>query len=98
MLGVGGGEFVGAVHGGAGAEVEVAVAVGIQDGLKARLVRDADRTGREAIVTVGVVRRIILQMLEQNAVKGVAVAEGDGRVSLETHPLMETVQIDSGDR
>ena len=68
MLGEGYGELVGAVHGGAGAEEEVAVAVWIQDGLKAGLVRNADRAGREAFVEIGVVGRIVLQMLEQDPV------------------------------
>ena len=68
VLGEGYGELVGAVHGGAGAEEEVAVAVWIQDGLKAGLVRNADRAGREAFVEIGVVGRIVLQMLEQDPV------------------------------
>lgn len=59
---------MGAVHCGVGAEIEIAVAVRIQDGLKTGLVRNADRTRREAFVEVGVVGRIVLQMLEQDPV------------------------------
>ena len=60
VFGIGGGEFVGAVHGGAGTEIKVAVTVRIQDGLKAGSVRHTDRTGRETFMQVGVVRRIEL--------------------------------------
>ena len=40
----------------------------IQDGLKAGLVRNAYRARREAFMEVGVVGRIVLQMLEQDPV------------------------------
>ena len=97
VFGEGGGELVGAVHGGAGAEIEVAVAVRVQDGFKTGFVRHADRAGRKALMKVGVVRRIELQMLEQNPVQSVAVAESHGRVGLETHSKMQTVQVNAGD-
>ena len=72
VFGEGGGELVGAVHGGAGAEIEVAVAVRVQDGFKTGFVRHTDRAGRKALMKVGVVRRIELQMLEQDPVQSVA--------------------------
>ena len=59
VLGIGGSELVGAVHGGAGAEIKVAVTVRIQYGLKTRPVRHTNRTGRETFMQVGVVRRIV---------------------------------------
>ena len=88
---------MGAVHCGVGAEIEIAVAVRIQDGLKTRLVGDTDRAWRETFIQIGVVRGIVLQMLEQNPVEGVTIAEGHGRIGLEPHSLMQAVQIHTGD-
>lgn len=88
---------MGAVHRGVGAEIKIAVAVRIQDGLKTRLVGDTDRAWRETFIQIGVVRGIVLQMLEQNPVKGVTIAEGHRRIGLKPHSLMQTVQIHTGD-
>ena len=73
---------MGAVHFGAGAEVKVPVVVRIQYGFKAGLRRNADRAGRKAVIPVRVVRGFNLQMLFQNPVQAVVIAEGNGRVRL----------------
>ena len=97
VLGEGGGELVGAVHGGAGAEIKEAVAVRVQDCLKAGFVGHTDRAGRKTFMKVSVVRRVKLQMLEQNPVKSVTIAESHRRVSLKAHPEMQAVQVHTSD-
>ena len=91
VLGEGGGELVGTIHGSAGAEIEVTMTVRIQDSFKAGFVRHTDWAGRETGMKVGVVRRVKLQMPEQNPVQGVTIAKSHSRVSLEAHSKMQTI-------
>ena len=94
VLGKGAGKAVSAVHFRAGAEKEVAVTVRVQDCLKAGFVRHADRSRRKTVIAVGVVRRVIFQMLEQHPVKLIVKAIGHCRISLEPYSLVKTVKID----
>ena len=79
---------MGPVHRRAGAEIQIAVPVRIEDGLQAGLVRNAYRSRRQAFVQIGIVRRINLKMLEEDPVGGVIEAECHSGIGLEPHTLM----------
>ena len=80
-----------------GAEIQVAVAVRVQDRLKALAGRRAYWTGRQAGILVGVVWRVYLQMPQEDAVRLVVETEGHRRIGLKEHPDTQPVEIDSGD-
>ena len=76
-----------------GTEKQIIVRVRIEDCLKAGLRRDCDGSGRKAGILVGIVRRIYLQMFQQDAVGLVIKAIGHRRVSLQQHPYAKAVEI-----
>ena len=98
MFGIGRRKAVGAVEGRVGAEIQVIVVLGVENGFQAAFRRAGDRARGQAGVLVGIVGRVDFQVTCQDAVQAVAVAVGDGRIGLEEHPDPETVQVYAGNR
>ena len=88
---------MGSIHSRAGAEIEVSVPVRIKHGVQAGPVGHTNRSWRESLMEIGIIRGINLQVFIKNPVKGIPETEGYSRISLQTHPLVETVKVHPGD-
>ena len=75
MLLEGGGETVGPVKIRTCTEIVIIVLLRIQDGIYARLRRDIDRSRGQSLILVGIVRGIHSEVLLQNTVQRIIVAE-----------------------
>lgn len=79
------------------AEIQVIVLVRIQDSLQAGFRWHIDRCWRETFIYIGIIRRVNLQVLFQDAVRLVVMDICNGRVGLEPHSYLVAVQVDARD-
>ena len=97
VLGKGGGEAVGAVHGGRGTEIEVVCLLGLEDSLDGGLRWQAYWGRWQAGVQVGVERTLHCEVHVEDAPQG-EVAHGilHRRVGLQQHAFLQPVEIHAG--
>ena len=70
--------------------------VRVQHSVYAGFGRHIDRSGRQSSVFIGIIRRVHFQMLLENPVQCISVAESYGRIGLKPDAFAQTVELHSG--
>ena len=88
---------MGAVEGRAGAEIDVAVLVRVQNSIKTCLWWYVDRRRRQTCILICILRRVYRKVFLKNSVKLVVKTEAHCRVGLELHAFLVAVEVHACD-
>ena len=78
------------------AEEQVVSSLRIEDCVHGILSRNTDWSRRQSIIHVGIIWRLDLEMILQDSVQCIVIAESDCRIRLEFHSTVKPVEIHSG--